>query len=319
MKKLLLLFATLFVTLITFAQVTEKETNLRTQSADTIEGWKHGGFVNLGISQTSLTNWAAGGQSSNGFNGLINLFANYKKGDVAWDNSLDMGYGILKQGDKSPIKTDDKIDFMSKFGIKLSKSWYYAILYNFKTQMAPGYNYPNDSVKIKTSDFIAPAYSLIAIGLDYKPVDDFSVFIAPVTSKITIVNSQFLADQGKYGVEKAVYDSTGKIITPGKRVLSEFGGYVRVQYKHEFFKSVLFQTKLDLFSNYLKNPQNIVVNWENIFIFKVNKYISATLATNLIYDDKIKLPNGVNPDGTPRLSPLTQFKEILSIGFSYKF
>ncbi len=80
-------------------QVTEGEKNLRTQSADTTMGWKKGGVFAVNLAQTSLTNWAAGGQNSVAVNGIFAVFANLKQGKSVWDNSLDLGYGLMKQGD----------------------------------------------------------------------------------------------------------------------------------------------------------------------------------------------------------------------------
>jgi len=298
-----------------FGQVTEGEKNLRTQSADTTQGWKKGGVFAANLAQTSLSNWAAGGQNSVAVNGIFSVFANLKKGKSRWDNSLDMGYGILKQGKgTSPHKTDDKIDFLSKYGREAFKNVFYAALLNFKTQMTPGYNYPNDSVKI--SNLFAPAYLLLALGMDYKPNAYFSAFIAPLTAKFTFVTNRALSDSGAFGVK------------PGEKSLSEFGGYIRVIYskndfKNDFMKNVSFTTKIDLFSNYLKNPQNIVVNWETLIAMKVNKYISASFITDLIYDDKIKVPFDKNGDGIiaagESVGSKVQFKEILGVGLSYKF
>jgi hypothetical protein len=288
------------------AQVTDGEKNLRTQSADTVQGWKKGAVFSVNLAQTSLTNWAAGGMNSVAVNGLLSCFANLKKGKSAWDNSLDLGYGILKQGSGSHSrKTDDKIEFVSKYGRQAFSNFYYAALLNFRTQMRPGLNYPDFANKI--SDLFAPAYLLTALGLDYKPNQHFSAFISPFTSKLTIVNDKTLSDKGAFGV------------TPGKKSLGEFGGYLRAIYtksdfKSDFMKNVSFTTKIDLFSNYLKNPQNIVVNWETLIAMKVNKYISASLNTQLIYDDKIKSVS-IGVTGGPKV----QFKEILGVGFSYKF
>ena len=86
------------------AQITEAEKKLRTVNADTIMGWKTGGVFTATIAQTSLTNWAAGGQNSLSLNGLFSGFANYKQGKSAWDNSLDIGYGFLKQGKNESFK-----------------------------------------------------------------------------------------------------------------------------------------------------------------------------------------------------------------------
>ena len=70
--------------------------------------------------------------------------------------------------------------------------------------------------------------------------------------------------------------------------------------------------------NYIKNPQNVVVNWETLIAFKVNKFLSANINTQLIYDDKIKVP--VVRNGEPAsIGSLVQFKEILGVGFSYNF
>jgi len=300
-----------------FGQVTETEKTLRSLAADTTQGWKSGGVASLNLAQTSLTNWAAGGQNSFNVNGIFSVFANLKKGKSRWDNSLDIGYGLLKEGKNSSYrKTDDRFDFLSKYGREAFKNFYYATLLNFKTQMAPGYNYINDSTKAKISNLFSPAYLLLALGMDYKPNAYFSAFIAPVTVKFTFVSDTALSNAGAFGVK------------PGEKSLSEFGGYLRIIYsksdfKNEFMKNVSFTSKVDLFSDYLKNPQNIVVNWENLITMKINKYISANFNTDLIYDDKIKVPFDKNGDGIivagESVGSKVQFKEILGVGFSCKF
>jgi hypothetical protein len=180
MKKIIIFFISAFIiSSLVYSQTTEAEKILRIKTTDTISGWKRGGVIRMSFTQASFTNWAAGGQNSISLNGLFSMFANYKKNNNSWDNMLDVGYGFLQQGkDGKVIKTDDKIDFTSKYGRAASAHWYYAFLLNFKTQMAPGYNYPNDTVKI--SNIFAPAYLILALGMDYKPNDHFSAFLAPV-------------------------------------------------------------------------------------------------------------------------------------------
>ena len=299
----------------TFGQVTESEKKLREQLPDTVKGWKKGGVFTVNLAQTSLSNWAAGGQNSFAVNGIISTYANYKKDKSVWDNSLDIGYGLLKQGNSSGyMKTDDKFDLLSKYGQEAFRNFYYSALLNFKTQMAPGYKYPDVTDKI--SDLFSPAYLLIALGLDFKPNSHFSSFIAPLTSKFTFVTDKKLSDAGAFGVK------------PGKKTLSEFGAYFRAIYtkndfKTEFLKNVTFTSKIDLFSNYLDKPQNIVINWETLIALKVNKFISANLNTQLIYDDKIRIPVDVNGNGLidpgEGIRSKIQFKEILGIGISYNF
>jgi hypothetical protein len=274
------------------------------QDADTVRPWTTGGVFSLNVAQSSFTNWAAGGQNSVALNGLVNLTASYKKGKSAWDNVLTIGYGKMNQkgSDLGWVKTDDRIDLQSKYGRKATEKWYYSALFSFKTQIAPGYNYPNTTDKI--SDFLAPGYVLFSLGMDYKPSPAFSAFFSPVTSKNTIVRDAYLSSIGAFAVE------------PGKKFRAEFGAYANLMFKKdEIIKNVSLMSKLDLFSNYLHNPQNVKVSWENLLVLKVNKFISATVNTLLVYDDDILIMTPEDEVGRPR----TQFKEVIGVGFTYKF
>ena len=182
--------------------------------------------------------------------------------------------------------------------------------------MTPGYNYPDVTNTI--SDLFAPAYLLTALGMDYKPNPNFSAFLAPLTAKFTFVNDAVLSAAGAFGVD------------PGEKLLSEPGGYLRAIYTkndftQEFLKGISLTTKIDLFSNYAENPQNIDVTWENLVAMKINKYISVSLNTVLIYDDNIKIAVDRNDDGTIDAGEIAtpgsrvQFKEIFGVGFSYNF
>ena len=97
MKKLTITIVIILSGISLFGQTTELEENLRKQSADTLEGWKKGGVISINLSQSSFTNWAAGGENSFAGLGLVNLYANYKKGKNSWENTLELGYGLLKQ------------------------------------------------------------------------------------------------------------------------------------------------------------------------------------------------------------------------------
>lgn len=301
-----------------YGQITDSEKELRKVKNDTTKGWERGGLVNLNMSQTSLTNWSAGGENSIAVNSFISLYARYFTPKLNWDNNLDISYGIVKKNKEDGwIKNDDKIDLVSKFGYRASKKWYYAGLVNFKTQSTPGYNYPNDSVKI--SEFLAPAYVLTAAGMDFKPNPNFNMFIAVLTAKTTIVNNRLLAAQGSFGVEPGIVDTLGNIIKKGQNIRNEFGGYIRLSYKKDFTDNISMQTKLDLFSNYLENPQNIDINWETLIALKITKYFSATINTHLIYDDDINI-DVMDKDGNViGRGPRTQFKEVIGFGILYKF
>ncbi len=261
--------------------------------------WKRNGDFTLNFSQVSFSNWAAGGKNSVSGVGLFNYAANYLKERLAWDNSLNLGYGLLKEGDDSVIKSEDKLEFSSKAGYKMApeSKWFYSGLLNFRTQFANGYKYPNTNNK-KISTLFAPAYLTFALGADYKPSDKFSLFLSPLGSKLTFVMDDELSDEGAFGVD------------PGNVFRAELGGTLKSELKLPLMTNVDMVTGLGLFSNYLHNPQNIDVNWDFRINMKINKYLSANLITNMIYDDDITI------DGK---NSLVQLKQLFGAGFSYKF
>lgn len=267
------------------------------EKVDSLSNWKRGGMFSANFSQISLTNWAAGGKSSMSGVFMVNSFANYKKDSLSWDNTVDFTYGFLKEDNDKLVKSSDKIDFNSKLGYAAGSSkWNYAALLNFKSQFAPGYNYPRADADSYISKFLAPAYISFALGMDYK-TESMSLFLSPATGKFTIVNDDALSAEGNYGVD------------PGKKFRSEMGALLKFQVNKEILKNVTAQTKLDLFSNYFHNPQNIDVDWSVLINMKVNEYLSANLVTQLIYDDDIRI------DGKRRV----QFMEMFGVGLSVKF
>ncbi len=277
----------------------------RNQEADT-SYWSSGGMGSFSFSQVSLSNWAAGGENSVSGNTYVNLFLNYERGKSVWENNLDLGYGLIKRESQTAVKSDDKIDFSSKYGRKAFRNFFYSASFDFKTQFAEGYNLPNDSVKI--SGFMAPAYMMISMGMDYKPGSGFTIYLSPLSGKMTLVRDNYLSGIGAFGVE------------PGNRSRAEFGGYLKVGYKGDILKNVGLVSKLNLFSNYLENPEAIDVSWEVLVGMKINKYLSANISTHLIYDEDIKFEVDSNGDGImDGMSPKVQFKEIFGIGFSFKF
>ena len=74
-------------------------------------------------------------------------------------------------------------------------------------------------------------------------------------------------------------------------------------------------TKLTLFTSYDKNFGNIDVNWDMMIAFKINKFLSTTLTTNLVYDDNIK----TRDDQGNIHGAKVQFREVLGLGLAYNF
>jgi hypothetical protein len=262
---------------------------------DTVKYWENGGFASLTFNQVSLTNWVAGGENALSTTAFLNLFANYKKGKMVWSNSLDLGYGFLKNDGKDMRKNEDKIDFLSKVGHKAFEKVYYSAQVNYRSQFTNGWNYPTDTTKTLVSKFNAPGYLAISLGMDYQPNQSLSVFLSPATGKFTFVSDTTLSVL--YGLD------------PGKKVRSEFGAQLNVKFQKDVFKSVNVMSKLMLFDNYTdkekSNRTNIDVNWEVMINIKANKFLTTSIFTNLIYDHNV--------------IKRTQFKEVFGIGLSYKF
>ena len=288
MKKLLILL--FIIPALAFAQQEKKDTL-----------WTTSGSTTLNFSQVSLNNWAAGGKSSMSGVLMVSYAANYKKDKLAWDNTFDFRYGFLKEEDMDLRKSDDKIDISSKLGIEAAGKWNYSALMNFKSQFAPGYNYPDTDNAI--SKFMAPGYLSFGVGMDYK-TDILSVMMAPASGKLTFVTDDDLAAEGAFGVE------------PGNNLRAELGATVKAQLKKDIMENVTLDTKVDLFSNYLDQPKNIDVDWTFKIIMKVNDYLSANLITQMIYDNDVKIQGD---DETLPPSPGLQFMESFGVGLTFKF
>ena len=288
---------------------------LKTTPADTsAQYWKKGGIITFSGQEVSLDNWAAGGQGALSMGGLVNTFFNYRKNNIIWDNTINLAYGVIKQSSNNYwVKTDDRIQLTSKVGRRAFEKAYYSLLGDFKTQFGPGYNDPAQKVKI--SDFMSPAYVLLALGMDVEVDTSLSFFISPATLRITIVNDDTLAKTGAYGVQAQIADADGNIITPYKKVREQVGGYLKVQYRRNVMENISLGTTVELFSDYAHNPDELYVNWTTFFVMKVNKYVSATFNTQLIYDPAVKIKQA---DGT-LVGPRVQFKQVLGVGFAYKF
>lgn len=288
--------------------------NLSYAQEEAPKKWTRSGDIGLNFSQSHLSNWAAGGDNALNWQGIFNYNANYAHENNKWDNNISLALGYSHLGDAKAIKTDDKIELNSLYGYKATEKLFYSLAFSFKTQFADGFDYKNDSTN-RISGFMVPAYATLGLGLEYVPNANFSINFAPLSGRITIVNDQDMADAGAFGVDPAEYDEiTGDKINDGKTTRFEFGAKMTAKLDVKIAENVSFNSKLELFSDYLKNPQNIDVDWQNLITMKVNSWLNANITAHLIYDDDIMI---TDKDGN--IGPRTQFKEVLSIGLSYKF
>ncbi|RFM28328.1 DUF3078 domain-containing protein [Deminuibacter soli] len=309
LRTVLLLGATLLFGATVFAQddipvrtlPNEIFRDVKKDPKDTIKwSWKRGGLFNLNLAQGSLSNWAAGGDNfSLALTTYVNYFMLYQRGRHTWDNNLDFNFGFVKTSSLGSRKNDDRLDFLSKYGysIDTSRKLFISGLFNFRTQFFDGYNY-DGGTGVRTSSLLSPAYVLLSLGLDYKPVKEFSIFVSPITSRFVIVTSSSIAGKGLYGVDT------------GKHIATEFGAFASLNYGKEIMKNVVYKGRMDLFSNYVHKPLNIDLYMTNMLTFKINKFLSATYELDAIYDDDVRL------FGPGKQSAALQLKSMIGIGLS---
>ncbi|MBO6025316.1 MAG: DUF3078 domain-containing protein [Bacteroidales bacterium] len=275
------------------------------------DGWHHKGNFGLNFGQSSYTNWAAGGQNTINGQGIFNYAIHYKHGNFKWDNTLNtsLGYSYFDFKHK-PVKTDDKIEFTSLAALKATEHLNYGAELAFRSQFAYGFDYSKDSTQY-ISKFLAPAYISLGLGVEWVPCKHFSLYFSPVTGRVTIVNDDYLASIGAFGVNNL--DKNDTIVhTNYDKVRYEFGARAVANFNYPIVKNVDFNSKLELFSNYLNHPERIDVDWQNMLVLKVNDWLNCNLATHLIYDYDIPFYDEANVkiEGSK-----VQFKEVLAVGF----
>lgn len=325
------------------------------QKVEKPDYWTESLKTNIKFGQTSLTNWAAGGDNTVTLQAFIDGNANYKKGDLFWNNRLQLDYGFVYASSKPILqKSDDRIYLESKFGYKNAKmkNFSLSINYDFKSQFNTGYDYLTPSVpadkygdaegnvpdlddlthkdqvqlwkdarKIK-SGFLAPAYTNLAVGIDVKPFKWLSLNIAPLTGGVVIVRNEILRKNYGMHLKEEFEDKDLSDVTDPKELGShyrsarfEFGAQIKADIAVNVNDNFKYTSQLVLFSNYLDHPENLRVNWDNRFDWKLAKYFSLTLTTNLIYDDKVMIFSEKDGISKQRI----QFKESLLFGFTYTF
>ncbi|MDR2652399.1 MAG: DUF3078 domain-containing protein [Prevotellaceae bacterium] len=266
--------------------------------------FKLSGSPSLTLTQTSFSNWSAGGANSIAGVAMFGIKMIYTETKFTWETTLDMAYGLTYQ-EKDFLKNNDKIDFSTKFGLRSSKKWYYSLAFQLKTQFDKGYKtYPPPDKSKYTSKFMAPGYAIGSLGMDYKPAKELSFMLSPFSAKYTFVLDTMLSNRGDYGVAR------------GHKSLAEIGSLIKATYSKTFKSKSTLNSSLELFSSWMNHFGNIDVSWEFDWNIKVNKWFSSRIYAKLLYDDDIKIKDAATGEV---LGPRLQFKQMLGLGVSLSF
>lgn len=306
MKKIITLSILIGISSLIFAQV------------DTT--WKKGGGAILNFNQTSLTNWAGGGESNLSSTLLTNFYGNYKLGKTTWDNTLNMNYGLVTANNYKDIrKNEDRLELNSKYGkYAFADDFYYSALVNFLTQFTAGYDYLTDpEAAVPISKLMSPGYLTAAVGLDWKPSDKFSVFLSPATGKFTFVIDEEISAY----VSDTVNQKNRYGVAVGETLRAEFGASLVASLNTPLSSTISYSSKLVLFNNFTdpvaEHRGNIDVDFQNNLNMKVSKYFAASLFLQVLYDHDIAISTFDENDVIIGTGPKTQFKEVFGIGLSY--
>ena len=276
-----------------------------------VKPWTFKGDAGINLSQTSLTNWSAGGESSIAGNALVNLNATYLKNNHKWVSNLNTEYGLTWTPSNKLNKTVDKLVLNTQYGYALDKKdhWFISAEADFRTQYDKGYKdvashlADNDTAPTYISKIMAPGYLNVSVGVEYHLKSLLDVYVAPAVMRTTFVADKFLSDQGAFGV------------TPGERYLIQAGLQIQGNVNWEITPKIILSSGLTLFTPYSKDFGNFVVDWDVLLVMKVTSWLNAQIGTTLKYDDKIKT---TDKNGNIR-GPKVQFREMLTIGLAYMF
>ena len=265
--------------------------NAQETAKDSTKLWTKKGQITLLFNQSIFNNeWLAGGTTNFSGNLGLNYDFNYKKGAVIWDNKCIVAYGLTKiKAAEIASKTDDRLELNSLWGKKASNVWYYSIFFNFKTQMDSGF----DVNQNKISRFFSPAFFQFGPGILWKKNNNLSLNFAPTTAKLILVNNHFTELGPSFGVLQ------------GDNSRFEFGASISAYCKLILMTNVSIENRLNLYSNYLEDPQNVDVDYQMNVVMKINRYLSANIALQTIYDD-----NAIKA---------VQVREVFGLGANYGF
>ena len=196
MKKILLFAAVLFCSASILAEEAEQPKN-----------WKWSGIIGLNANGTGMVNWAAGGNNNVAGDVFGKLNCNFDKNSLSWEAKLDVDYGMtyIDQKYDKLQKTSDHLNFDTKFGWAFQPKWYLTLNAGFHTQFDLGRQYSGDDTPNEIiSNILAPSYTDISVGFDYKPVEFFSLYMSPLSGRIT---TAYVSDKvnEKYADQYPIY------------------------------------------------------------------------------------------------------------------
>lgn len=257
-------------------------------------------WTNFGINLNQSTfsnNWNSGGVSSIALGSHFNHKLDYTREGKNYVSEIILQYGKLKNKNQIERKTNDRIFYDNKIGLKLSKNWNFFASVNFESQFDRGYSYSKksgDEVRTLISRFMTPGYLTESIGVEYKPGKSFSLRIGTGTARQTFV------------LDTSIYKTNPKNfgVPHGKQFRNELAFQAVTNVDKDIMPNINLKSRYLLFANY-EDLGNIDHRLDVTFTARVNRVINVSLSGVALYD----------ADTDSKI----QASQGLALGISYKF
>lgn len=286
--------------LFSFAQVATdaRLAEIKKMTKEDSLGWNRGAGIGLDLAGMGLLNPRPGsGTARLGLGGIGTLYFNFKGEKTYWNNSGSIQLSAQRLGRTTGAqpagfqKNLDVLQFNSRYGLKLNADkWFIAADATARTQLLKTYasNFLQavDSTDRVVSKFFAPLQLTFSPGIDFKPNANLSFFFSPAAVQYILVSDDAIAETNIFGNDK------------GKNYFLGLGAEFKAGYSQKFLNDkISITSNLRLFSNYLKEPQNIDVLWGTNLSLQLFKGLSLDLVAEYLYDHDVLVQKDVNNDG----------------------
>ena len=258
--------------------------------------WHWKGDHSLTMQQTALsTNWYNGGDNNMSISGEQKLTVSRydENSKVTFEGVMDLklsGYYTKADTIHSMRASDNEFTLSLKYGYRAWKKWYYSAQLYLKT---PIFDYYNANSEVCKSTFLSPLETTLSLGVDYQYTSPnkkftYSLLLAPLSYELKLV-----AD-GRV-------DETSYSLKEGHKTLHSFGSNITTKFEWQIADNISWSSRLYYFTTY----SNLKVEFENTVNFKISRFFTSKIYLYPRFDDT--------------RDTKTEYKEMLTVGFSYQW
>lgn len=245
------------------------------------EGWNKSSSFGANLNTSGFSNsWK---QVNSGVVGNTNIQFLLKhqnalvSGKNIWINDFDGQLGFLSNGDNVTGKSTfnrniDKLFLNSQYGRQITEKISAFAEGNFISQFLSVKKNGAPQNRNIASGFLTPGYLTVSTGIDFRPVDYFTIKVAPMANKWTFVtNKNVMYDEAglAYGVN----------VKDGNKSLSEFGSQLTLGFNKEVISNVNLGFRYNFFKawkdSYGNKNKPLDHRLDLLATAKINKFLNV--------------------------------------------